>query len=150
MGLIGSISLYNVLAHSKFGYIASFCDPPKSVIKKVNWGQQVITCGPWQAFPSFFLKKLRDIGFSTEVLDLSLSSKASRFRNATQTLSNWNDVVEYHRQTRDLDDALAWPGQFVWLKDSCFTNILSAVDNIRDQHIILPTRPEKDKIQGFV
>ena len=136
LGLIGSISLYNVLAHSKFGYIASFVSPPPCVVRKAKWGQQVITCGPWQAFPSYFLCKLRDLGFSTEVMDLCISSKAARFRNAMQTLTNWNEVVSFHKATKDLDEALVYTEQFPWLKDSCYHTIAEAVNEIQSLKLV--------------
>jgi len=45
-GFTSSLVLYNVLAHSKFSYIASSVSPDKEVMQLEEWGLQTITKCP--------------------------------------------------------------------------------------------------------
>ena len=65
-GLVTSIVLYNVLAHSKLTYIASFVEPGEEVIVAERRAQQIITNGPWFSFSPKLMQNLRSIGFGVE------------------------------------------------------------------------------------
>ena len=120
LGLIGSIVLYNTLALSKYSYVASFVAPPPDVLKIVDWGQQMITCGPWQAFPCKWLSNLKALGFNVEVQDFGINSLAARSRNGFRMISKWAELAAFHKETVQLDDAFINIIQFSWIQKACF------------------------------
>jgi len=129
-GLTSSLVLYNVLAHSKFSYVASFVSPDKEVMQLEEWGLQTITKGPWQALPSELLRNLKLIGLPIQAHSLRYSSPASMARNSTKTLANYDSLVTFYDDLSRADDFRFGTYGREWIKTGCFFSI-------RESHLLL-------------
>ena len=86
-GVLTKIALYNMLAISKLGYVATFFAPTASVFKAEDRALQLLLKGPWNAIPGRIMKNLKQFGFPIEARDLSALASAASVRCAGQTCS---------------------------------------------------------------
>ena len=73
-GLITAVVLYNTLAVPTFSYVGSFVKPAKEILRLESRGQQMITNGPWNAFPRSLLNHLKMFGFRVGCTPVSHAS----------------------------------------------------------------------------
>ena len=130
-GLIPTIALYNILAHSKFAYITSYINPPKEVLVLERKSQQLLTRGPRNAFPPKFLLNLKAIGIKLQFSSLELTSVSSRIRNGLISLTNFPDVYNHVQHILRCDERVLRPEHWDWLDRTCIFSIHDAISSSR-------------------
>jgi len=96
-GLVPTIALYNILAHSKFSHILAFYPPSVEVLRLERKSHQLLTRGPWNAFPPKLLFNLKAIGIRLQFQSLELTSMASRVRNGLITIPDFCAILSEAR-----------------------------------------------------
>eukprot|EP00969_Alexandrium_andersonii_P271676 12007356-Alexandrium_andersonii.AAC.1 len=76
------------------------------VLRAHRWAAQVLTRGPWQAYPQQASESLKAFGFPVEFLNLPLASLAARYRNGVSTCPAFRHLVQEVRRVADSDDAM--------------------------------------------
>ena len=71
-GLTTKISLYNMLAISKLSYVATFFPPTRAALLAENRAVQLVSKGPWNAFPPRRLSPSSCLGFPINAVTSAL------------------------------------------------------------------------------
>ena len=103
LGLNSGLRFYNMLAHSKLAWLASFTQPNEKVIESERWGLQKICRAPWQTFPTKLLQNMRCEGIPIEAQSIVITSLAARTRNALQTSKRFHDLCSFVDQELQSD-----------------------------------------------
>ena len=133
-GRTTSIVLYNILVHSKLMFIASFAAPNRVILELERYGQQIITCGPYFAYPPKLLQNMKRLGFRVETASLELSSIAARCRNARFTPSNFEKTCDFLDTLQNpsgsavrSSEAALEPPLGEWRRNTCLNNLKDAL-----------------------
>ena len=146
-GLIAAVVLYNTLALPTFSYVGSFVKPAKEVLRLESWGQQMITNGPWNAFPRSLLNHLKMFGFRVGCTPVSHASIAARARNGLRTLGNFREVGEQWSCSSNSDESVFWRGNLTWLDDTCFKSISAAIQYAQAKGALTPEAEASSTLQ---
>ena len=117
-GLVATCSLYNILAHSKLAWTASFYMPPSWVLKRERKCRQLVLNGPWNAFTDDMLTSLKSLGFPVQFAAIAQTSPASIIRTALNTASNFDDCRGIIRAALVSDDRVLTPFRLDWIDSS--------------------------------
>ena len=94
--------------------------------------------------------RLKRMGFGIQCSSLRHTSAASLVRNALKTLSNFEDVQRYQKQTWQLDDMTLVPSEKEWLNNNCFTAMTCAIEQCRTLGIDVQEVCARDKPQAII
>ena len=125
-GFCTTNSLYNILCMSKLSFVGQFFPPTPSVLRRENWGIQVIQKGPWNAIPSNIMAKLVSVSMPFEVLRIADTSKASMVRCALVTCQVFTEAMQEITNARGRDTAVL-ATLATGLRPYCFLDTWSVV-----------------------
>ena len=131
LGLNSGLRFYNMLAHSKLAWLASFTQPNEKVIESERWGLQKVCRAPWQTFPTKLLQNLRCEGIPIEAQSIVITSLAARTRNALQTSKCFSGLCTFVDQELQADPRyLDFPLRS-WMERSHLFRLRDAVKETR-------------------
>ena len=131
LGLNTGIRFYNMLAHSKLAWLASFTKPSPEAFESERWGLQKICRAPWQTIHTKLLYTLKSTGAPIEAMSLELTSLAAMTRNALQTSNCFHELCDF------VDSELASDPRFLdfplrnWMESSHLFQLRKAVIETR-------------------
>ncbi len=149
-GLVSSVVLYNILAISKFSYIASFAAPSSETLALERWGQQAITKGPWMAFPPTLLTNLKDLGLPAQITSLEHYSLAARARNGLKTLGNFQNISRLYTDMLEDDECNLCEICSPLRLETCFHFIGHAIQYCRGLGIDTLRASARDNCQAII
>ena len=103
-------------AFSRLALLASFRAPSRAALKAERHWQQVVTVGPYNAFPRSFLWCAEALGFPMEMRPLSLTSFSAAFRTVVRGAPEVGQYLGVLRSVAWDDKAIINCGHRAWVR----------------------------------
>ncbi|CAK0891134.1 unnamed protein product, partial [Prorocentrum cordatum] len=133
LGLLASLSAYNMVCFSVLSFVGQFLPPPQEALRTVREGLQSLTNGPRHAFPPLVLQHLKEIGAPVEPRHLELECRAAAYRLAVRSPQVYLERLAWEEAEADDERVLA-PKYRAWVNQSIFMHLSKVQEELEVVH----------------